>query len=367
MDDVVGQDRPIADIGQVGSAIDTESAESLLFLINRKCAPPSLQGGADVGEFAAEIEKHRKHLTRLFGRLQPNEPFAKWIEEKHPVEFVRARRVAHCSTVIECGRQGELISFRSNRCRERYLCQQDACLNARENLRKAMPRVEARLKDRPDLVPAMLTITMKHEGSLSSMASKFDLYLGKMLKQRRQANEARKTKFSQMPALAYFDGGIMSFEVKRGEGSGLWHLHVHAVVLVRPEHLVYSEDVRQRRYGEACAAFIRDWSAYLGYYPQVDLQALRVKDGGEGLGLGLLEVFKYCFKAGGLAWPDRFEVHSQMHGRKVVRPFGSLIRLIDRDEPKERFDPLVILRRNSEGFRARVLETGEEASWKLAR
>jgi hypothetical protein len=171
---------------------------------------------------------------------------------------------------------------------------------------------------------AMLTITSKDREHLPSMFKEQIGAWNKWLQKRRNALKGQR-----WSNLAHLGGGAMSFETKRGRGSGLWHFHGHAVVLAPP--------------GLDKFHFVDEWSKLLGYEANLDFRYLKTSaaldDGkslaecGEDFGKELLEVCKYPLKTTELGWADRWNAAAFLRGKRLFRPFGSLHGL----EPSEEF------------------------------
>jgi hypothetical protein len=107
-----------------------------------------------------------------------------------------------------------------------------------------------------------------------------------------------------------FMGGIRSMEVKRGAGSGLWHVHFHCLVLTPAE-------------------WQRDWPWILEKWKQVtdgngsvDVRGIRKK---QGIVKAVIETVKYICKPGDIKNADDFRtVYWALKGKRQINTWGKL-------------------------------------------
>jgi hypothetical protein len=102
-------------------------------------------------------------------------------------------------------------------------------------------------------------------------------------------------------------GGIWSIEMKRGDGSDLWHPHSHAVWLADSE--------------PSALQLSSEWRQITGDSFIVHVSPFRNPD---DPGPDLCEVFKYALKLGDLSLPDNLEAFCQLRGRHLIGSFGCL-------------------------------------------
>lgn len=100
-------------------------------------------------------------------------------------------------------------------------------------------------------------------------------------------------------------GAVYSYEFKRGEGSGLWHPHVHALALsgASPDG----------------AALSADWKRITGDSHVVEVHALY-----GDLVKACCEVFKYAVKFGGLPLADNWEAFGALRRHQLIGSIGNL-------------------------------------------
>lgn len=100
--------------------------------------------------------------------------------------------------------------------------------------------------------------------------------------------------------MAKFEGAVGSYEFKRGSGSGLWHPHLHMVVL-------HKADLDAKKLSS-------DWLKYTADSFIVDITPFH----DESPVNGFLEVFKYALKFSDLPLADNWQ------GFKTLTRTGSL-------------------------------------------
>ncbi|GAI67035.1 unnamed protein product, partial [marine sediment metagenome] len=105
-------------------------------------------------------------------------------------------------------------------------------------------------------------------------------------------------------------GGVFSIEIKRGAGTGEWHVHAHGLLFLR-------------RFLDA-EAFSREWAQCIGQ-DKARAYLKRLQDGdAEVLLDGLREVMKYNVKLGEIDDREALGVFQAVTGKRLLRPFGVL-------------------------------------------
>lgn len=136
-------------------------------------------------------------------------------------------------------------------------------------------------------------------------------------------DRASRNKFKQLNS-----GGVRSTEVKIGEGSGIWHPHIHALTIYKPPPNVFKvrqfDDYRQLWENAVRSAFnCVDGSDKLG---SVDIRGIKALDGSKGLISAIIETFKYICKFQWLELPpDRInELVTETKGKHFIAAWGEL-------------------------------------------
>jgi hypothetical protein len=182
-------------------------------------------------------------------------------------------------------------------CKTHLLCPLCAIRRGSKLVQAYMDRLAVVKAAQPDLMPFLVTFTVKDGPDLSERFNHLFHSIQKLHKSRLgtwQHSEARKA-----------SAAVWSYEFKRGANSGLWHPHVHAVWLCReaPDQ----------------AALAAQWKAITGDSYIVDVRPFH--DEQETLS-GFLEVFKYAVKFADLPMADNWEGYEKLRGKRLIASFG---------------------------------------------
>lgn len=181
-------------------------------------------------------------------------------------------------------------------CRKHLLCPLCAIRRGAKALQAYLPRYEAVLAASPVLRPYLVTLTVKDGADL---AERF-----KHLQTSQRALWARRHKLrAKACALQDVAAAVWSYEVKRGQGSGLWHPHLHMVALA-PEK-------------PSQADLSAQWHEITGDSFIVDVRPI------EDPVDGFLEVFKYALKFSDMTEADTVEAFEVLQGRRLVASAGA--------------------------------------------
>jgi hypothetical protein len=162
--------------------------------------------------------------------------------------------------------------------------------------------VEYLQKEDPNLIPAMVTLTLKPRDTYEECYDDLKKSWGKMLaRTRKGASSSGRHLPIQWNRVA---GSIRSVETKRGRG-GDWHVHAHIFVLLK-------EYLNQRELSE-------EWGEFTDGSTVVDVRKCR-----NGIVPGLLEVIKYAVKFGDLTDEQLWEVYEHCAGKRSIDAQGIL-------------------------------------------
>ena len=131
-----------------------------------------------------------------------------------------------------------------------------------------------------------------------------------------------------------FPGGVRSLEVVIGVNSGIWHVHLHCIVLQDKFERDYNE--LERRWNNACQLALGVTEGKVGSVYISSVQG--------NFEQSILEVIKYILKPNVDLYkiPDKFrEAYDCLKGRKQVNSWGlfrNLINIIDKEYNKETKD-----------------------------
>lgn len=189
-------------------------------------------------------------------------------------------------------------------CQQPLLCPVCASLRAARAVARYFERFQALIDSEPIWGASMLTLTMKDQEDLESMFDQVEDAFSKLLHRR---HKAAKFKTEMGKVL----GGVGAVEVTRGSRSGLWHVHVHCLIL-------HSAMIDK-------AALQGEWEQCLGVSPAwIDIRSLEgwLNRDRSLLMKSFCEVFKYQLKFSSLNLADNLRAYHVLRGRRMLRSFG---------------------------------------------
>jgi Replication protein len=194
---------------------------------------------------------------------------------------------------------------RASFCKEHLLCPLCAIRRGAKLLAAYLRRFQAIAAARPELVPYLVTLTVKNGPDLGERFRHLHAAY-RQLQKRRMEVRTRSV-------LRQVAGGVTSYEfTNRGKG---WHPHVHSLVLSASEPLQ--------------ADLAREWHSITSDSYIVDVRPFYA--GTDPLD-GFLEVFKYAVKFGELDPSLRWEAYRTLRGRRLLSSFGAFRGVMIPDE-----------------------------------
>lgn len=180
------------------------------------------------------------------------------------------------------------------------------------------------------LLPYLVTFTVKDGPDLLERYRHLDGAIRSMAAHARNSRSSCRNIPNQWSKAA---GVFVSYEFKRGSGSGLWHPHAHAIFL---------SDTMPDMY-----AFREEWKRITGDSFIVDVRSLdcneKLREGFANIAAGetpmtpeifddvsemmvgdLVEVCKYTLKLSGMAPADCWAAFQSLFGLRMVRTYGNL-------------------------------------------
>lgn len=203
---------------------------------------------------------------------------------------------------------GQIRLSAASFCRKHLVCPLCAVRRGAKALKAYSDRLTVVLSENPNLKPYLVTVTTKNGADLGE---RFDHYVRSMKRytdQRREATKIKKHGRSSAPVeMNKALGGVSSIEIKRGSGSGLWHVHSHAVWLceVPPDAILLAQE----------------WKAVTGDSHIVDVRPFSGNSMDDYL-QGFMEVFKYAVKFSSMGLADNLDAFQLLAGRRLVNSFG---------------------------------------------
>lgn len=270
-----------------------------------------------------EVEKGFDDSTALPGRLNRYAlAHARALSMAHHIKSLPAANQIRTAAdlrylsnnLCECGSYlvfrdyytiGKIRLSAANFCRKHLLCPLCAIRRGAKALKAYTDRLSIILQDNPDLKPYLVTFTTKNGEDLSERFEHFTRSMKRYTDRRRMALSSKSRNLPVEMNFAW--GGVSSIEIKRGSGSGLWHVHSHAVWLCKE-----APDENRLR---------DEWKDVTGDSFIVDVRPFTGSDLATYVE-GFMEVFKYAVKFSSMALSDNWEAFQLLAGRRLVNSFG---------------------------------------------
>lgn len=180
-------------------------------------------------------------------------------------------------------------------CKKHLLCPLCAIRRGAKALAAYLARWQAIQQQRPGLYPFLVTLTVKDGPDLAERfkhlhASQRELWMRK--------HRGRGS------VLDGVEGAVWSYEVKRGEGSGVWHPHLHMIALAECE--------------PSAERLSREWHEITGDSFIVDVRPISQDDPVSGF----IEVFKYAVKFSDQEPADTVHAWETLRGKRLLASAG---------------------------------------------
>jgi len=189
-------------------------------------------------------------------------------------------------------------------CKKHLLCPFCAARRAAKQVEKNGDRIKKVLSENKNLIPVMITLTVKNGDDLQERFEHIKTSFKKLQEKRRDALRGKtETEFTKV------QGSMFSYEVTN-KGNG-WHPHIHMIALL-------DDYIDQGKLS-------REWEAITKDSKIVDIRKITSKSG-QALDISdaLLEVFKYALKFSDLDLELTWEAYRTLKGKRLLGAFGNL-------------------------------------------
>jgi hypothetical protein len=183
-------------------------------------------------------------------------------------------------------------------CMKHLLCSLCAIRRGAKYLKAYLVRFQVIQEQNPKLLPYLVTLTVKDGPDLSERF--------KHLYKSQRELWMRKTR-GRGSVLDGVAGAVWSYEVKRGEGSGLWHPHLHMIAL--------AESIPDQ------AQLATEWQNITGDSFIVDVRPISQEDPASGF----IEVFKYAVKFSEQSPADTVYAWVTLASKRLIGSSGAFI------------------------------------------
>ena len=188
-------------------------------------------------------------------------------------------------------------------CKQHLICPLCAIRRGSKTLEAYLDRFRVIQADRPDLKPYLMTITVKDGEDLAERFRHLSACFQVLKDRRRRCLSGNRgapwTEFAKVV------GAVGSYEFKRGKNSGLWHPHLHMVILCASEPL---------------EAMLRsEWEGITGDSFMIDVRPFY---GDQDPAQGFMEVMKYAVKFSSMSLADNWEVAQLLRRSRLLFSLG---------------------------------------------
>ena len=222
-------------------------------------------------------------------------------------QYIGANRPEEAKLAQAVGTCGEYLLFRhyytadllrlhaASFCKRHLLCPLCAIRRGAKALKAYLDRWEVIRAENPRLKPFLVTLTVKDGDDL---AERF-----RHLHESQRALWMRKHR-GRGCVLDGVAGAVWSYEVKRGQGSGAWHPHLHMIALAEAE--------------PSQSRLSHEWESVTGDSYIVDVRPISQEDTASGF----CEVFKYALKSSDMEIPDTLHAFDVLRGKRLIASAG---------------------------------------------
>ena len=260
----------------VSAEIGVQGIEALPGKVSRYSK--AKRGAIDVAEYMATIPKHQ----------------------------AMAQKVLSCGDYL-CFRHYQTVDLvrlhGASLCKKHLLCPLCAIRRGAKSLKAYLDRFEVIKASKPHLKAFLVTLTVKDGDDLAERFNHLQKSMRELWKRRARIYDT---------VLDGVDGGVASYEIKRGKNSGAWHPHAHMIVLAESMTLEEADNL---------GPLSREWKNITGDSHMVNVRPISVDNPASGF----VEVFKYAVKFSDQTPADTVHAWVTLAGKRLLQPFGCFI------------------------------------------
>lgn len=287
----------------------------------KKAPVPDERLAAEIGKQGPEGRLKRYKAARL-----SNESVLTNLEESNSSMAQYYEKIHDCGSWLVLRHWPQIDETRvikANFCKKHLLCNLCALRRSALQVQTFEKKLRFIMDEDPDMVPVLVTLTVKNGVSLEERFRHIDSCLSRLIKKRRNAIDNSR----ENTVLRHVFGGSGSYEMKRGSGSGLWHPHAHQIWLLRKGQFAFTQLQRKRRMVWVPVEFenaLRDeWEAMTGGSFMIDVRRIELERDDDRFG-AICEAFKYALKSNEMTAEDQIHAAEVLQGRNLQRAFGNL-------------------------------------------
>lgn len=220
---------------------------------------------------------------------------------------------------------GENRLVKASSCKKHLLCAPCAIRRASKSVGGYLDKFKEIISENADLVPYMLTLTIKNGQDLKERYEHLQKCVKKLLKSRRDY-EKRGSGFNEFCKI---QGAVYSYELTYSKHG--WHPHIHMIILLhKTQKMAFNPRSKKN------SLLSKQWKKITGDSFIVDVRRIY----GDPV-QGFIEVFKYALKFSDLTPQQTIDAFSLLRGSRLQGSFGLFRGVkIDKDLNEDPLDGL---------------------------
>lgn len=191
----------------------------------------------------------------------------------------------------------------ANFCHKHLICPLCAIRRAVKAMQVYEEKINLLMLNDPKLRASLVTTTVKNDDDLGERYRHLKNGIVRLTSCR------RRTGYEDWEIQKML-GSVWSYEIKRGENSGLWHPHVHMIWL-------HHEDIDEK-------VLSNEWKWATGDSHILDVRPITPHLETGSLSGGMLEVFKYALKFSDMSLEDNFHAFETLSKKRLISSSGLL-------------------------------------------
>jgi hypothetical protein len=215
-------------------------------------------------------------------------------------------------------------------CKKHLLCAMCALRRSAKTVKEVEKKVLAVMAENPDLVPVLITMTIRNGDSLKERYEHITGSKKRLLQSRRNALKSSKLRLIDKSVSRFIHGSFGSYEFKKGSGGYGWHPHSHEIALIDPS-INFQKVVKKGKEVECPVEFERElqqeWLQITLDSFVVDVRKIShmvdAKDENSLL-KAICEASKYALKLNDIEHVDQIHAYKVLRGRRLTFTYGSL-------------------------------------------
>lgn len=270
-----------------------------------------------IADAKIDISDEKTHHEKRIERLSLHKYRTLWMSH-----LVSTRQVLNANQLYRYRNCHNYLLFRyyphadkkklheTKHCDIHLLCPMCAIRRAARQVQRYEEKVNALLKNNPNLKLYYVVLTIKNQENLLSAYQHLTKSYRLLSDRRRQAIHYKKTQkisyyYAKDSVFRNVSAGAYSIEIKRGENSGLWHPHMNLLLL--------TEDViEQEEISKEWESITQD--SYIVHCVETS-ENQTIKD-------ALVEIFKYALKYSEMECDDTVFTYQTLRSKRLFGSFG---------------------------------------------